>query len=100
MASRVPAAMAPSCFWAAAPETPALQMGTRHRVPGLNTQEHGKFSHKTPPDLQPLRTEHTESAQTALKQQLRAAIGNDPPIPTAKHQSCVAVLALTLDWGY
>lgn len=98
-ARALPVATALPCFWAAAPETPALQMGTRNPVPCLNTRKYGKFHHKNPPDPQSLCTEHTESAQAALKQ-LLAASGNDPRIPTAKHQSCVAVLVVTQDRGY
>jgi len=99
MVSRVPAATACPCFWAAAPESPALQMGTRHPDPCLNTHNYGKLGHKTPPIPQAHCTEHTKSAQTALEQ-LSAASGNDPPTPTAKCQSCVAALAVTQDGGY
>lgn len=86
MLSRVPLATAPPCFYAAAPETPALQMGTRCPVVFLNPPKYGNFGHKTPPDPQPLCTEHTKRVQTALKQ-LLAASRKDPLIPVAKCQS-------------
>lgn len=94
-----PAATAHPRSWAAAPETPALQVGTGHLVPCRNTHEYGKFHPKTPPDPQPPYTEHTESVQTALEERL-AASGNDPPIAAAEHQACMAVLAVTQGWGY
>lgn len=53
MWGRLPVATACPYFWAAAPETPALQMGTRRPVPCLNTHKYGKLSHKTLPDPQP-----------------------------------------------
>lgn len=97
MASRVPVAMGHLCFWAAVPETLALQVGMRCPVPCLNTCN-GKFGCKTPADPPPLCTKHTESAQTALKQ-LLVPSGNDLLTPTVRHQSCAALLAVAQDWG-